>query len=190
MQKEIDMAVFAKRLKEARTERGLTQKELAALSGVSTVMISSYERTDAETGKNPALSSVFAIANALDVSIDWLCGLTEKPDVMNESSKIDTDLFLRSLIAMLDRTQIDNTQTYMNGINRQMYAAEIFQFSYAYNFIEEYLEVQPVLKGEYLPEPIKDTVISKVISKYKNMTIDDLFERDKILADVDDELPF
>lgn len=181
----MDLSVFGKRLKEARTDNKISQKELSALAGVSTVMISSYERSD-EKGGNPSLANAAAIANALNVSLDWLCGLTDKRDVIDESSKIDTDLFLRSFIAFLDRTNIDNMETYLNGVAHKTYTPDIIQGTYAYDFITEYLEVQPVLRGNILPEPIKETVIKKIISKYENQSIDDLFERGKAYED----LPF
>lgn len=183
----MDLSVFGKRLKEARTDNKISQKELSALAGVSTVMISSYERSD-EKGGNPSLANAAAIANALNVSLDWLCGLTDKRDVIDESSKIDTDSFLRSFIAFLDRSNIEKMETYSsNGVARETYTPDIIQGTYAYDFITEYLEVQPVLKGNILPEPIKETVIEKIISKYEDKSIDDLFEPDKVYAD---ELPF
>lgn len=180
MQKEIDMAVFAKRLKEARAERGLTQKELAAMSGVSTVMISSYERTDAETGKNPALSSVFAIANALDVSIDWLCGITEQK---NTSKEIDTTVFLCSYLQFFNRIDKktaeklrESMKSSFDGISIQIYKP-IFGANKSkclYHFTKEYLEVFPVLKNSDLPAEIVQTIIEKIIDKYKDIPINQL----------------
>ena len=187
MNEKLDMTLFAQRLKEARNSKGLTQKELSDLSGVSTVMISQYERGDISTGKNPALNNVYSLANALEVSIDWLCGLTEKQDIINESTKIDTDLFLRAIIALLDDLGAEQTQVFRGDSNRTIYTIEVEEFSYIYNFINEYLEIQPVIKGDYLPDVYKETVINKVISKYKNMSVDDLLEYDKAF---DDELPF
>lgn len=187
MNEKLDMTLFAQRLKEARNSKGLTQKELSDLSGVSTVMISQYERSDIATGKNPALNNVYSLANVLEVSIDWLCGLTEKQDIINESTKIDTDLFLRAIIALLDNLGAEQTQVFRGGSNCTIYTIEIQDFSYIYNFINEYLEIQPVIKGDYLPDVYKETVINKVISKYKNMSVDDLLEYDKAFTD---ELPF
>lgn len=66
--------LFAARLKRARKNIGLTQKGLSDLSGVSTVMISQYERGDISTGKNPSLENTLKIAKVLNVSLDWLCG--------------------------------------------------------------------------------------------------------------------
>lgn len=75
MPSELNMTIFSKRLKEARTDKNMTQKELAEKTGVSSVMISAYESKNTSSGKNPALNNIYAIATALGVSIDWLCGL-------------------------------------------------------------------------------------------------------------------
>lgn len=90
---QFDRITFAKRLKEARSNAGLTQNELANLTNISTIMVSAYENPNAKSGKNPTLSNVFLLASALDVSIDWLCG--NKPpmnygDVINFLIDYDT----------------------------------------------------------------------------------------------------
>lgn len=62
------------KIKELRTNMDLTQKEFAELINVSTVSISSYE-----TGvKTPSLDMIINIAQKCNVSIDWLCGLSDK----------------------------------------------------------------------------------------------------------------
>lgn len=76
---ELDSSAFGERLKEARNKKGLTQQELSEMTGISKIMISSYENPNSKNGKNPTLSNVYLLANALDVSIDFLCG--NKPKI-------------------------------------------------------------------------------------------------------------
>ncbi|NPT36230.1 XRE family transcriptional regulator [Paraburkholderia xenovorans] len=66
MTKEQDRTL-AVRLKEARTERGLSQTELAALAGVSQTTIASIE-----TGRASGSKYLPQIAQALDVNVAWL----------------------------------------------------------------------------------------------------------------------
>lgn len=67
------------RIKELRISKGLTQKELAENLNVSTVSVSSYE-----TGaKTPSLDMVINIAQKYNVSIDWLCGLSNNMALNN-----------------------------------------------------------------------------------------------------------
>lgn len=70
----MDSTIFARRLKEARTASKLTQTELSKLSGVTPATISAYECADGLKGKNPSLDNALKLAQALNVSLDWLCG--------------------------------------------------------------------------------------------------------------------
>lgn len=65
------MRAFAERLKLARSERDMSQRELARRVGCNSVQISEYERGI----KEPMLKSLVALAQELDCSLDFLCGL-------------------------------------------------------------------------------------------------------------------
>ena len=59
---------FGARIKEARNEKDLTQEQLAEKVGISTVYMGEIERDI----KQPSLSVLLDIAEALDVSVDYL----------------------------------------------------------------------------------------------------------------------
>ena len=80
---DIELQIFANRLKEFRTENGLTQKEFAEKIGVTAAALSAYENNS----KNPSISVAKRIAEAFEISIDWLCGITDKK---NSEDKIET----------------------------------------------------------------------------------------------------
>lgn len=67
--------VLSHRLGSARRARGLTQASLGRAAGVPhAMMISGWER-----GVNlPRVDYLTAVARVLGVSLDWLCGLTER----------------------------------------------------------------------------------------------------------------
>ena len=69
---KMDVNIFAKRLHETRTELKLTQAELAAKVGITAATVSGYE--NGKGVKKAALETIDNIANALNVSVDWLCG--------------------------------------------------------------------------------------------------------------------
>lgn len=75
MFKNFKPAEFGERMKQARIEKALTQKELAEFLNVSIAQISDIER-----GKSsPSLKRAVLIASCLDVSLDYLTGIeTEK----------------------------------------------------------------------------------------------------------------
>lgn len=67
--------IFAERLKLTLKLAGLTALDLSAMTGISNSTISTYIRM----ARTPSIWRVVEIAKALDVSVDWLCGLTEDP---------------------------------------------------------------------------------------------------------------
>ena len=64
---------FGDRLKTARRERGMTATQFAERVGVPICNITAYENR----GVKPRFDSLIAIAQVLDCSLDWLCGLSE-----------------------------------------------------------------------------------------------------------------
>lgn len=68
MQKEVDYEKLGIRIKEVRLKRGLTQDNLAEMVGCNTSHISNIENNYTKLSLNVLL----AIANSLDVSIDYL----------------------------------------------------------------------------------------------------------------------
>jgi len=70
----ITMNQFAKRLKYLRIERNLTQRELADLLFLERSTIAGYETKN----KEPDLDTVIKIATILEVSTDYLLGLSDQ----------------------------------------------------------------------------------------------------------------
>lgn len=64
------------RIKEVRKERGLSQTRLAQKIGMEQTQYSRYERGENEIKVNVLID----ICKALDVSSDYLLGLSDKPD--------------------------------------------------------------------------------------------------------------
>lgn len=67
---EFPRTTLAENLLNARVSAKMTQARLAQLSGASVPKISNYERGVTI----PTLRTLYAIANALDASMDDLCG--------------------------------------------------------------------------------------------------------------------
>ncbi len=73
------------RLRLIREMRGLTQRELARQCNLSSSMIQKYE-----TGINDPTSSILKImAEQLDVSVDYLLGLTDDPQIHVREPSLD-----------------------------------------------------------------------------------------------------
>jgi len=65
------MSIFSVRLKQLRLEKALTQKALSEITGLSERAIQSYELEH----RKPTLDVIVALANALNVSTDYLLGV-------------------------------------------------------------------------------------------------------------------
>lgn len=71
------MANFSERVKELRTERGMSQDAVGKIIGVKRYSVWGYEK-----GKNfPDVPGLIALADYFGVSIDYLVGRTDNPEV-------------------------------------------------------------------------------------------------------------
>ena len=68
---------FPERLKELRISKSLTQKEIADSVGIAPVAYQRYEYGTRE----PAYQKLIALADYFDVSLDYLTGRTDNPEV-------------------------------------------------------------------------------------------------------------
>lgn len=66
--------MLGRRIREARMLRGLTQPEMAKRLDLSLRTYQKYE----EGSRNPQLDSLVLIATILNVTTDWLLGITDE----------------------------------------------------------------------------------------------------------------
>jgi len=69
------MTLVIDRLRTLREQRGWSQRELSRLSGVGESLIRKYEAGISE----PSAASLKSIAEQLNVSTDYLLGITDEP---------------------------------------------------------------------------------------------------------------
>lgn len=97
------MYIRGERIKRRREQLGLSQEELAARVGTSQKQISQYERGMVE----PSTATVYLLSRELEVSTDWLFGLS---DHMNpEAGELELEV-IRLLLSqpVEQRTKILN----------------------------------------------------------------------------------
>lgn len=93
--------IFGERLKKIRQKRGVTQESLAKIVSISPSSISLYERGIRE----PNLSMLISIAKALDVSTDYLLGLTNNEyHISSEPECLTFENLKRILQSYIDKT--------------------------------------------------------------------------------------
>lgn len=74
---DIELQIFSDRLKELRTELKLTQAQFVEGLGITSAALSAYEKNL----KNPSISVAKRIAEKYHISLDWLCGLSNKRNI-------------------------------------------------------------------------------------------------------------
>lgn len=80
---------FATQIKVLRKSLGMNQKEFAAKLGIRQSTLSSYENE----AISPSTDMLITIAKKFNVSVDWLCGLTESKTTISTLSDIIEFLF-------------------------------------------------------------------------------------------------
>ena len=68
---------FSERLVDLRRSNGLTQRQLAHGTGLSEIGIHSYEGRL----RQPAYKQLLSLANFFNVSLDYLVGRTDNPEI-------------------------------------------------------------------------------------------------------------
>lgn len=96
---------FAKRLDELRKEKGITQKELARSINVTTQAISSY----CSGRTKPSYDVAAQIAQFFNVSLDWLCGISDVKQIAKDGELTYKD-FLLFLIKYDEKYGIDKIE--------------------------------------------------------------------------------
>ena len=169
-------SIFAKRLKELQEQQGnITQNHFAEKIGVSPNTLSLYYKG----AKNPTLTTLVKIAEAYDVSIDWLCGLAEKTSY--KSIKTYSDIF--QMFVDIDDFMSDKLASCEIEINEDLendFLIEVsaFEIRYDKKFVNLFKEWQK----------IRDLYINKTIDRE---LYDAWIEKKKREYDVDvEELPF
>lgn len=71
------MSNFSNRLKAIRKEQKLRQQDVATAAGLTVRGYQYFESGNQE----PTISSAIALADALNVSLDYLAGRTDNPEV-------------------------------------------------------------------------------------------------------------
>ena len=100
---------FMVRLKELRTEKKLTQKELSAYLSYGSSAISNYER-----GHNtPSIPDLIRISKVFQVSVDYLVGNSnQRQTLCNENIKEFLGMYM-----LYDKRQLELLRRYMLCLN-------------------------------------------------------------------------
>lgn len=112
---------FGSRLKKIRKEKGLTQKKLAQLTGLSEISIRKYENNS----RNPKLGVVLKLSEILDTPVSELCkeefeGLSEK--LKAQEKELNSSLYKLSqwdfnTLFSIIFTYMENTRNFKSNLD-------------------------------------------------------------------------
>lgn len=181
--------IFAQRLSELRKEKNETQAEFSQRTGIRQQTISGYEN-----GKiSPTLDAAIEIAKACDVSVDWLCGLTDT----RRNKFIE---YADVIMALVDIGQATGGNLYLTKV-------EVDRYDYDDRWIEEQIalriedekiqkflkswnDILPLVKSKTISGNLYSLWLKDEMRKYKIKTpaAKEQEEWENILSD--DDLPF
>ena len=155
-----DLKIFSSRLKELRSRNKLTQKEFSQKVGCTAATLSAYENGT----KNPSLEIIKSIAEACEVSIDWLCGLTDKKTnelIISDMSHIVSLLFKIN-------NKIDMTLNYDNSLCTSKIS---FHTQDMLGFIKRWVKMKDLFDKEMIDNDVYDLWKEKEILNFRNKPI-------------------
>lgn len=144
---------FSERLKLARAKVGLSQKELAEKINMTPASLSGYEVGT----KVPSLPVALSLAQTLNVSLDWLCGLiddeSEKKvetywDICNSIMQIGESLGENDTQLEIDHRYFDNS-----GIPTDSWGL-FFSPEIINSFFSDYQRMRELLKNHTIDNEI------------------------------------
>lgn len=164
-----ELTLFSERIKKARMAKNFTQRDLAKEAGITPATLSAYESGI----KNPSLNVAMGIAKACNVSVDWLCGLSESKSYNKFETYEDVFKILMSLCEMsvlkggcrffAELGLEDDEDTYMNTNIREIAKISFYKDSVLYKLFEEWEDVRKL----YLKGTIKSDLYNAWIEQKK-----------------------
>ena len=153
--------VFAERLVQARKERNFTQQEFASAINVAASTLSAYENlnqlqsekgnnTDKIARKTPNIYTAYSIAKELNISLDWLCGLS--PHKNNDVTILHAIADMLETEGMACKVLKDASEIEENEEGELTKYGKIYKVAIGtddtriYDFIREYENVLNVIK--------------------------------------------
>lgn len=127
--------------------------------------------------KYPDVSFLCKIANAYNVSVDYLLGRSKSralecnptpEDVLREFLAISKALNLRPLVGAANKSEADPMGVY--------YYAAATNNRILFDFMQDYMKIASLLNDEAYPEYIKDGLKESIIAKYKDHSLEEMSE--------------
>lgn len=167
MKAQNNTIIFAKRLKEARQKKGWTQAKLAKLTNTTTTTVSKYE-AGSEASK-PSLELAITFSKALDVSLDWLCGIDQNDVESTQIVDFDVKSYLYSLVRIMSELSTETEETLFAGKNSMHI---IITQNCLISFVNKVKDLLKVYRADSLTKDLYVTCIDKIVNDFSDYVFD------------------
>lgn len=185
-----ELEIFATRIKELRDSLKMTQKDFSEHIGIKQQTLSGYERGIMK----PPLDIAKGIAEKCNVSIDWLCGLSDEsglqPEIANYKDiaikildLLKIDSFPYKFCLELLKEDVDNHSFPELGERQYVRAIRLPEEPELLKFFETYEDLQRLLKDKKIKQHVIDTWLEGALEELSEIPIN-------IPEGINDELPF
>ena len=174
-----DKKIFSERIKELRNSRKETQKEFAAAVNSTAATISAYENGT----KNPSLEVVASIAKTCSVSIDWLCGLSNKKQI---NKKVETYSDILSFLYEITLADYNYLLGFSIDFEQRTYDDRIYHYGVIYfngDIIVDALigfnKIYDLYNSQTITDEMYTTLMEGLFKKY-NLPINKGYTQDEL----------
>ena len=160
-----ELEIFAIRIKELRTSLKMTQKEFSEYIGINQQTLSGYERGIMK----PPLDIVKEIAAKCNVSIDWLCGLSDK---IKNTDEPETYADIIDLLVKVEKS------LYFH-VGRKQITVEDKVFQY---FLKDWGHMLPLLHNGTIDNKLYKLWLDDKKKEYAHIHLENINEIDEFLS--------
>ena len=164
------IATFGERLKAIREEKGLSQTALAKILGCTSATVSSCEK-----GTNlPSLELAKSIAESCNVSLDYLCGLSESKRTLGKAGD-----YAEAIEQLAYVGEIMHFNIYVdNGGYVIRPTSEVVQ-----DFLPEWADMLKICNNGSLGKKVYHLWLKEKLQEYKGYDMDSPSEVDRFIDD-------
>ncbi len=109
MEDSAEQTTVAERLRALQSQNGMTIAEMAETCGLPKRSLENY--MNVRVPQRPGVDALIAIAKGLDVSIDWLVGLTDTPEFSHHQRRYAALGAFSSSVAFLRKLALSDPST-------------------------------------------------------------------------------
>ena len=176
---------FGENVKYIRSENDVTQKEFANIIGVSAATVSAYEQGE----KIPNLNVAITIAEKFNVSLDWLCGMSDKESrVITDVKGIVTALFEASKIIPIEVFYKETCKLIIDAKVRECVPCVLLDNKSIKYFLVEWEKIYKLYKSGTINEHLYTLWFKEAVETFEEKSKD--YKDEEYIEFMDDDVPF